>query len=71
MTVRIESWPFCILPGPRAQPPQPRGAAPPGVRTLHIYRGIIPFVGLNLLVIAGHLLLPGLATWLPAQLFGR
>jgi len=48
-----------------------RGAAPPGVRTLHIYRGIIPFVGLNLLVIAAVLLLPGLATWLPAQLFGR
>jgi tripartite ATP-independent transporter DctM subunit len=47
-----------------------RGVAPPGVTTMDIYRGIIPFV---LIQIAGLCIVaywPGLATWLPKVLFG-
>ncbi len=47
-----------------------RGVAPPSVTTGDIYRGIIPFV---LIQVLGLLLLaafPELATWLPKALFG-
>jgi tripartite ATP-independent transporter DctM subunit len=44
-----------------------RGVAPPEVRTADIYRGVIPFVGIQLLVLLVIALWPGLATWLPAQ----
>jgi len=48
-----------------------RGVAPPTVSTMQIYRGVVPFIGLQilaLLLIAGF---PGLATWLPGQLYGE
>lgn len=44
-----------------------RGVAPPEVRTAHIYRGVLPFIALQLLVLAVLALWPGLATWLPGQ----
>ncbi|MGD9583913.1 MAG: TRAP transporter large permease subunit [Lysobacterales bacterium] len=44
-----------------------RGVAPPAVRTAHIYRGVLPFIALQLLVLAVLALWPGLATWLPGQ----
>jgi TRAP-type mannitol/chloroaromatic compound transport system permease large subunit len=47
-----------------------RAAAPPGVTTGDIYRGIIPFVLLQLLALAILLAFPPLATWLPARIFG-
>jgi tripartite ATP-independent transporter DctM subunit len=47
-----------------------RGAAPPEIRTIDIYRGVAPFVALNLAVMATVFFLPELATWLPGQLFG-
>ncbi|MBM3516794.1 MAG: TRAP transporter large permease subunit [Alphaproteobacteria bacterium] len=47
-----------------------RGVAPPEVTTLHIYRGVAPFIALQLLALLLLALLPGLATWLPAELFG-
>ena len=47
-----------------------RGVAPPEVKTLDLYRGAIPFVGLQLLLLALLFLLPELATWLPEQLYG-
>ena len=46
-----------------------RGVAPPEVRTLDIYRGIIPFVVIQLGVLALIAAVPALATWLPATLF--
>jgi TRAP-type mannitol/chloroaromatic compound transport system permease large subunit len=46
-----------------------RGVAPPSVGTLDIYRGIIPFVVLQLLGLAAVMAFPALATWLPEQLF--
>jgi tripartite ATP-independent transporter DctM subunit len=48
-----------------------RGVAPVGVRTIDIYRGIAPFVLLQVLALAVIWSLPGLATWLPMALYGR
>jgi TRAP-type mannitol/chloroaromatic compound transport system permease large subunit len=44
-----------------------RGVAPAEVRTIDIYRGVIPFVAIQLLALLLIALWPGLATWLPAQ----
>ncbi len=44
-----------------------RGVAPPLVRTAHIYRGVVPFIVLQLGVLVLLALWPGLATWLPGQ----
>jgi TRAP-type mannitol/chloroaromatic compound transport system permease large subunit len=46
-----------------------RGAAPPEVTTGQIYRGVIPFIGLQIVGIALLWLIPGLATWLPGWLY--
>ena len=43
-----------------------RGVAPDGVETIDIWRGAIPFIGLQLLVIALVAAIPALATWLPS-----
>ncbi len=42
-----------------------RGVAPPEVTTLDIYKGVIPFIGLQLLALALVFTFPGVATWLP------
>jgi tripartite ATP-independent transporter DctM subunit len=42
-----------------------RGVAPPEISTRHIYTGVIPFVGLQLLGIVLVFLFPAIATWLP------
>ncbi len=47
-----------------------RGVAPPSVTTMDIYRGIIPFVVIQLLGLGVLALFPALATWLPKALFG-
>jgi len=44
-----------------------RSVAPPEVRTIQIYKGVIPFVIIQLCVLLLLALWPGLATWLPAQ----
>jgi tripartite ATP-independent transporter DctM subunit len=46
-----------------------RGVAPPEVTTGHIYRGIIPFVALQLIGLFLIVLFPGMATWLPRAVF--
>ncbi|MBX3499636.1 MAG: TRAP transporter large permease subunit [Alphaproteobacteria bacterium] len=46
-----------------------RGVAPPSITTMHIYRGVIPFVALQLVAIGVLWAAPGLATWLPRVLF--
>ncbi|MFT4767670.1 MAG: tripartite ATP-independent transporter DctM subunit [Glaciecola sp.] len=45
-----------------------RGVAPDSVPTSAIYRGVIPFIFIQLLVLAALWMWPALATWLPAQL---
>jgi tripartite ATP-independent transporter DctM subunit len=46
-----------------------RGVAPDSVSTLDIYKGAIPFVGLQLVVIGLLVAFPQLVTWLPAQIY--
>lgn len=48
-----------------------KGVAPAGVEIGHIYRGIIPFVILQLIGLAIVLSFPQLVLWLPAQAFGQ
>jgi TRAP-type mannitol/chloroaromatic compound transport system permease large subunit len=45
-----------------------RGVVPPGVTTGDIYRGVIPFVGMQILAVLLVFLFPALATWLPAAI---
>jgi tripartite ATP-independent transporter DctM subunit len=47
-----------------------RGVAPPEVATTAIYRGVIPFVLIQLLMLMLLAAWPGLATWLPAKVYG-
>lgn len=47
-----------------------RGAAPPEVRTIDIYRGVIPFVALNLFAILLIYFVPEVGTTLPRLFFG-
>jgi TRAP-type mannitol/chloroaromatic compound transport system permease large subunit len=47
-----------------------RGVAPPGLSTPDLYRGVMPFIGLQVLLLLLLALWPGLATWLPAVLAG-
>jgi tripartite ATP-independent transporter DctM subunit len=47
-----------------------RGVAPAAVSTGQIYRGVIPFVGIQLLTLLILAAFPGLVTWLPAALYG-
>ncbi|RJR24303.1 MAG: TRAP transporter large permease subunit [Desulfobacteraceae bacterium] len=48
-----------------------KAVTPPEITTGHIYRGIIPFVFLQLLGLFTVILFPQLATWLPSILLGR
>ena len=48
-----------------------RGVAPKEVATLAIYRGVAPFVGLQLVALLLLWYVPGLATWLPEVLYGE
>jgi TRAP-type mannitol/chloroaromatic compound transport system permease large subunit len=47
-----------------------RSAAPASITTLDIYRGVIPFVLLQLAALGLVLTFPALATWLPDLIFG-
>lgn len=47
-----------------------RGVTPPEVATGTIYRGVVPFVFLQLLLLAILFAFPGLATWLPGVIYG-
>ncbi len=43
-----------------------RGAAPDELETIDIWRGALPFIGLQLMMIALVAMMPALATWLPS-----
>ena len=47
-----------------------RGVAPPEVTTPQIYRGVIPFVAIQLIALLLLAAFPALVTWLPAQIYG-
>jgi tripartite ATP-independent transporter DctM subunit len=46
-----------------------RGSAPKGIRMQDIYRGIIPFVIIQVIALSCVATFPKLATWLPGQVF--
>ncbi|MEE4383675.1 MAG: TRAP transporter large permease subunit [Pseudomonadales bacterium] len=46
-----------------------RGVAPASVRTADIYRGVVPFIVIQLALLGVLALWPELATWLPARLY--
>ena len=45
-----------------------KGVAPASIKTGHIYRGIIPYIIIQLIVLAAVILWPQLALWLPHHL---
>jgi tripartite ATP-independent transporter DctM subunit len=47
-----------------------RGVAPPAVTTPQIYRGVIPFVAIQLFALLLLALFPELVTWLPERIYG-
>lgn len=47
-----------------------RGVAPKEVKTMEIYRGVIPFVIIQIVAMFGLFFFPELATWLPEVIFG-
>ncbi|MAL94949.1 MAG: C4-dicarboxylate ABC transporter [Haliea sp.] len=47
-----------------------RGVSPPELPTSAIYRGVLPFIIMQLLVLAALWIWPPLATWLPAAIKG-
>ncbi|MEO1201641.1 MAG: TRAP transporter large permease subunit [Pseudomonadota bacterium] len=48
-----------------------RGVAPPEVRTIDIYRGVIPFVAIQVLALVLLALFPEIVTWLPGKIYGE
>ena len=47
-----------------------RGVAPPSIKTMQIYRGVIPFVLIQLMMLVVLWYFPTLATWLPSAIYG-
>jgi len=48
-----------------------KGVAPPEVDIQTLYRGVMPFVGLQLVGLAMIFIWPEIATWLPARAYGH
>jgi TRAP-type mannitol/chloroaromatic compound transport system permease large subunit len=46
-----------------------RGVAPDSVRTIDIYRGVVPFIFIQIIALVMLSLFPEIATWLPTVLF--
>ena len=46
-----------------------RGVTPESVPTSAIYKGVLPFIAIQLLMLALLAAFPGIATWLPAQIY--
>ncbi|WP_461538122.1 TRAP transporter large permease [Spongorhabdus nitratireducens] len=47
-----------------------RGVAPSHIKTTEIYKGVAPFIAIQLILLAMLALWPELATWLPEQIYG-
>ncbi len=47
-----------------------RGVAPESIRTVQIYKGVIPFVLIQIVMLLILWFLPGLATWFPNMVYG-
>ena len=75
---QVKSW-FCILfllviQTSYLTPPMApaifylRGISPPEIRLGHMYRGVLPFIGLEIIALAVVMMWPELALWLPEQM---
>lgn len=47
-----------------------RAVAPPEIKLQHMYRGVVPFIGLHFVVLAAIMIYPQMALWLPEVLIG-
>ena len=47
-----------------------KGVVPKDITTMHIYRGVIPFVILQLIMVAVVFIWPELVLWLPRKVYG-
>ena len=45
-----------------------RGISPPEIRLVHMYKGVMPFIVLEIIALVLVMLLPALALWLPEQM---
>jgi len=48
-----------------------KGVCPPGITLMDIYKGVIPFIGLQLLGLLLVAFFPDLVTWLPSIAYGK
>ncbi len=48
-----------------------RGVAPPEVKTSQIYKGVVPYILIQLIALGALSLWPELATWLPGVVYGE
>jgi len=48
-----------------------RGVAPDNIKTMDIYKGVVPFVTIQLLSMVLFWFFPAISTWLPEALFGK
>ena len=46
-----------------------RGISPPEITLIHMYKGVVPFIALHMVVLAAVLAFPWLSLWLPTILF--
>ena len=47
-----------------------RGVAPNSIKTQDIYKGALPFIAIQVILLAMILRWPALSTWLPSSLYG-
>jgi len=47
-----------------------RGVAPASIKTSQIYKGVLPFIAIQLLLLTLLAVWPSLATWLPGIIYG-
>ncbi len=48
-----------------------KGVVPRGITLMHIYKGVVPFIVLQLIGLIILLIYPKLVTWLPATAYGN
>ena len=47
-----------------------RGVAPESIKTIEIYRGVMPFIAIQVFLMIILSIFPAMATWLPSKIFG-
>ena len=45
-----------------------KGVAPPEVTMAHIFRAVVPYIAMSLILLAMIIVFPAIATWLPELL---